>query len=56
MAKQKLTLCAEAGIIEEMKIRAVRERQSLSIITENLYRDYLRRKAGPEAVRAATDP
>ena len=44
MAKQKLTLYANAEIIEEMKIRAVREKQSLSAITETLYREYLKRK------------
>jgi hypothetical protein len=44
MSKQKLTLYAEAEIVEEMKIQAVREKKSLSVITENLYREYLKRK------------
>ena len=45
MLKQKLTLYADAELIEEMKIQAIREKKSLSVITENLYREYLKRKA-----------
>ncbi len=43
--KDKLTLYADTEIIEEMKIQASREKQSLSVITENLYREDLKRKA-----------
>jgi hypothetical protein len=45
MSKQKLTLYADTKVIEQMKIQAVREKQSLSVITENLYREYLKGKA-----------
>jgi hypothetical protein len=44
MSKQKLTLYANADIVEQMKIQAIREKQSLSVITESLYREYLSRK------------
>jgi hypothetical protein len=44
MSKQKLTLYADAAIVEKMKIRAIREKKSLSVITEELYRGFLRSK------------
>ena len=47
MAKQKLTLTVDDALIEKMKIRAVKVRRSLSDITEELYREYLKRKDKP---------
>ena len=46
MAKTKLTLNIEVGLIEEMKHQSIRERRSLSQITEALYRDYLNVQKG----------
>ncbi len=43
MAKTKLTLNVEEDLIEKMKLQAVRDKRSLSDITEELYRDYLKR-------------
>ncbi len=42
MAKRKLTIYVEEALTEEMKVRAVRERRSLSDITEQLYREFLK--------------
>ena len=39
--KQKLTLNIEGELIEEIKIQAVRERRSLSDLTETLYRQHI---------------
>lgn len=43
MAKTKLTLLIEESLIEQMKIQAVREKRSIGKITEEFYRDYLKR-------------
>ena len=45
MAKTKLTLNIEEALIEEMKIEAIRQKRSVSNITEELYREFLQRKA-----------
>ncbi len=45
MAKTKLTLNIEEVLIEEIKIGAIRQRKSVSKITEELYREFLKRKA-----------
>ncbi len=45
MAKTKLTLYVHEDLIEAIKIQAVREKRSVSQITEELYREYLRKKA-----------
>ena len=42
MAKQKLTLNVEDSLIEPMKILAVKLKRSLSDITEELYREFLK--------------
>lgn len=44
MAKAKLTLSIDEKLIEEIKIQAIREKTSVSQITEKLYRDCLGRK------------
>ena len=45
MAKTKLTLNIEEALIEEIKIQAIRRKTSVSKITEELYREFLQRKA-----------
>jgi hypothetical protein len=42
--KQKLTLNIDDKLIEEIKILAVREKRSLSDLTEDLYRERLERQ------------
>jgi hypothetical protein len=42
--KQKLTLNIDDNLIEEIKILAVREKRSLSDLTEDLYRERLGRQ------------
>lgn len=44
MAKRKLTMTIQDNLIERMKIRAVKERRSLSALTEQFYREYLKGK------------
>lgn len=48
MPKQKLTLYADGDLIERMKVRAIREKRSLSVITEEFYKEYLKRKGKPK--------
>jgi hypothetical protein len=43
MAKTKLTLNVDDALIEKMKLQAVRDKRSLSDITEELYEEYLKR-------------
>ncbi len=43
MVKQKLTLTVDDALIERIKIQAVKDKRSLSDITEELYREYLKR-------------
>jgi len=43
MAKTKLTLNVDDDLIQQMKIQAVRDKRSLSDITEELYREFLKR-------------
>jgi hypothetical protein len=43
MAKTKLTLNVEDELIQQMKLQAVRDKRSLSDITEELYREFLKR-------------
>ncbi len=45
MAKQKLTLTVDDALIERIKIQAVKERRSVSAISEELYKEYLKRAA-----------
>ena len=45
MAKTKLTLWVHEDLIEAIKIQAIREKRSVSRITEELYREYLGKKA-----------
>ena len=49
--RHKLTLSVEAELIDQMKIRCILEKRELSTITEELYREYLRRSEKPEAKR-----
>jgi len=42
--RQKLNLTLPEGMIEEMKIRAVREKRAVSEIVEELCRQYLGRQ------------
>ena len=43
MPKAKLTLLIDEALIKEMKIRAVQEDRSVGDITEELWREYLKR-------------
>lgn len=43
MTKQKFTLNIDDALIEAIKIQAVRNKRSVSDITEELYREYLKR-------------
>jgi hypothetical protein len=43
MSKQKLTMTIDDALIEKMKILAVRLKRSVSDITEELYREFLKR-------------
>ena len=43
MSKSKLTLLVEDTLIEQIKIQAVREKRSVGEITEEMYREYLKR-------------
>ena len=42
--KYKLTLTIDEKLVEEIKIKAVRERRRVGEITEELYREYLARQ------------
>jgi hypothetical protein len=44
MAKQKLNLTIEDSLIERIKIRALKEHRTVSELTEQLYREYLKRE------------
>ena len=47
--RQKVTLSIDEDLYREMKIQAVREDRDVSTITEDLYREYLKRlKAKPK--------
>ena len=46
MPKTKLTLHIDDAVIEQLKIQAVRDKRTLSDITEELYREYLKRRKG----------
>lgn len=41
--KYQLTITVDEAVIQEIKIRAVREKRSVGEITEELYREYLKR-------------
>ena len=41
--RQNVTLSLESDLYREMKIQAVRENTDVSTITEQLYREYLKR-------------
>jgi len=41
--RQKVTLSIDQDLYREMKIQAVRENRDVSTITEELYREYLKR-------------
>ncbi len=43
MPRRKFTLSIEADLTEQMKIQAIREHRDVSDITEELYREYLKR-------------
>jgi len=43
MPKSKLTILIDDTVIEAMKIRAVQEKRSVGEITEDLYREYVKR-------------
>ena len=42
--KQRINLTLDAKVIEEVKIRAIREHRTFSDIVEELLRDYLKQK------------
>ena len=41
--RQKVTLSLDSELYKEMKLQAVREDRDVSTITEELYREYLKR-------------
>lgn len=41
MSKQKLTTTIDSSLLEEIKIRAIKEKRSVSDILEELIRNYL---------------
>ena len=43
MPKQKLTLTVDPMLLEKIKLQAVRDKRSVSNITEELWREYLKR-------------
>jgi hypothetical protein len=43
MAKQKLTLTVDPALLEKIKLQAVRDKRSVTNITEELWREYLKR-------------
>ena len=45
MAKTKLTLYVHEDLIQAIKIQAIMEKRSVSQITEQLYREYLGKRA-----------
>jgi hypothetical protein len=44
--RHKVTLSLDADLYKEMKLQAVREDRDVSSITEELYREYLKRLKG----------
>jgi hypothetical protein len=44
--RQKVTLSLDEDLYREMKLQAVREDRDVSTITEELYREYLKRLKG----------
>ena len=46
--KEKLTLMIDEPLIEKMKIHAIREKRSVSEITEELWREYLAQQGKPK--------
>ena len=44
--RRAFTLRIDAELADQMKIQAIREKRSVSDITEQLYRDYLERQQG----------
>jgi hypothetical protein len=44
--RQPVTLSLDQDLYLEMKIQAVREKRDVSTITEELYREYLKRLKG----------
>ncbi len=45
MARQKFTTTIDADLIEQIKIQAIKEKRSVSVILEELITEYLSRKA-----------
>jgi hypothetical protein len=43
MPKQKATLTVDPALLEKIKIQAVRDKRSVSNITEEMWREYLKR-------------
>ncbi len=41
--KQQLTLMIDADIVEKIKIQAVKDKRTVSAITEDLFREYLKK-------------
>ena len=46
--RQNVTLSLESDLYREMKLQAVREDRDVSTITEELYREYLKRTKGKQ--------
>jgi hypothetical protein len=46
MSRQPVTLSIDLELYKEMKLQAVREDRDVSTITEELYREYLKRSKG----------
>jgi hypothetical protein len=46
--RQKVTLSLDEDLYREIRIQAVRENRDVSTITEELYREYLKRHKGKD--------
>ena len=46
MAKQKVTLTVDPSLLQKIKIQAVRDKRTVSSITEDGWREYLKRSKG----------
>ena len=46
--RHKVTLSIDEDLYREMKLQAVREDRDVSTITEELYREYLKRSKGKQ--------
>ena len=48
MPKDKVTLTVDPALLERIKIQAVKDKRSVSNITEEMWREYLKRARGQQ--------